>query len=67
MAPKAGKRVAVVRTAYIEADGIPLPEPDPADRSQKSFAWMTVHEYRADRSVPYAFTDWNTLTPAEDR
>lgn len=67
VAPKAGKRVAVVRTAYIEADGIPLPEPDPADRSQKSFAWMTVHEYRADRSVPYAFTDWNTLTPAEDR
>ncbi len=67
VAPKAGKRVAVVRTAYIEADGIPLPEPDPADRSQKSLAWMTVHEYRADRSVPYAFTDWNTLKPAEDR
>ncbi len=51
LVPPASKRVPVVRTAYIEADGVPLPEPDPADKSQKSFSWMTVHEYRADRKV----------------
>ena len=59
--PKASKRVAVVRTAYIEADGVPLPEPDPADKGQAAFSWMTVHEYRADRTVPYPFSDWKTL------
>jgi len=65
LTPKASRRVAVVRTAYIEADGVPLPEPDPADKNSKSFAWMTVHDYRADRIVPYPFTDWNTLGPVE--
>jgi transglutaminase-like putative cysteine protease len=65
LVPKASKRVAVVRTAYIEADGVPLPEPDPADKSAKAFSWMTVHDYRADRAVPYPFTDWNTLGPLE--
>ena len=59
--PKASKRVPVVRTAYIEADGVPLPEPDPADPAATGFSWMTVHEYRADREVPYPFADWRTL------
>lgn len=37
LVPKASRRVAVVRTAYIEADGVPLPEPDPSDPMQKAF------------------------------
>lgn len=61
LAPKASKKVAVVRTAYIEADGVPLEEPDPADKTLKAFTWMTAHQYVADRKVPYPFTDWNTL------
>ncbi len=47
LVPKASKRVPVVRTAWIEADGVPLPEPDPADKSATAFSWMTVHDYRA--------------------
>lgn len=65
LVPKASQRVAVVRTAYIEADGKPLPEPDPADRSQTKFAWMTAHQYKSDRTVAYPFTDWTTLSPQE--
>ncbi len=61
LVPAASKRVSVVRTAYIEADGVPLPEPDPADKGQQTFSWMTVHEYRSDRKVPYPFADWTTL------
>ncbi len=67
LVPPASKRVGVVRTAYVEADGAALPEPDPGDASQKSFSWMTVHEYRADRQVPYPFSDWHTLQPTEDK
>ncbi len=59
LVPKASKRVPIVRTAAIEADGVPLPEP--ADRSVKGFSWMTVHDYRADLKVPYPFADWSTL------
>ena len=65
LSPPASKRVPVVRTAYIEADGVPLPEPDPADKSQKAFSWMTVHEYRADRKVTYPFSDLKTLKSSE--
>ncbi len=65
LVPQATKRPAVVRTAYIEADGVTLPDPDPADKNQQAFSWMTVHEYRADRSVPYPFTDWKTLESNE--
>ena len=67
LVPPASKRVPVVRTAYIEADGVPLPEPDPADKDQKQYSWMTVHEYKADRQVSYPFTDWKTLVPADGR
>ena len=67
LAPPASRRVAIVRTSHIEADGVVLPEPDPADKSQNRFSWMTVHEYRADRVVPYPFTDWNTLATEEDQ
>lgn len=62
LAPKASKRVAVVRTAYVEADGVVYPEPDPADKTQLQHAWMTVHRYQADKEVPYPFADPQTLS-----
>jgi transglutaminase-like putative cysteine protease len=61
LSPPAARRVALVRTAYVEADGVALPEPDPADRTQTTFSWMTVHDYRPDRTAPYPFADWRTL------
>lgn len=64
LVPKASKRVAVVRTAYIEADGVPYPEPDPADKTKLEHAWMTVHRYRADKHVDYPFADWKSLSPS---
>lgn len=64
LAPPAGRRVPVVRTAYIEADGQPLPEPDPANPQAREFAWMTVHDYRPDRPVKYPFADYSTLLDA---
>lgn len=65
LAPKASKRVSVVRTAYIEADGVPLPEPDPANKSETKFSWMTVHEYRPNREVKNPFSDWASLQEYE--
>lgn len=66
VAPKGASRPPVVRTAYIEADGVPLPEPDPANKKQREFSWMTVHDYTADRPVKYPFTDLGSLeTPAK--
>ena len=63
LAPPASKRVPVVRTAYVEADGIALPDPDPADPEKREFSWMTIHKYTPDREVPYPFKDTRTLTP----
>ena len=62
LAPPASRKVPVVRTAYIEADGQPLPDPDPADAEDREHAWMTVHKYQADREVTYPFKDFQTLT-----
>jgi transglutaminase-like putative cysteine protease len=55
LAPPASQKVRVVRTAYVEVDGQPLPEPDPASDKASSFSWMTAHRYRADREfeLPY--------------
>jgi len=61
LAPRASQPVAIVRTAYIEADGEPLAEPDPANSKQRQFSWMTVHDYHADRSLPMPFEDYSTL------
>lgn len=61
LAPQASRKVPVVRTAYIEADGVPLPDPDPADPEQREFAWMTVMQVKADREAPYPFGDFSTL------
>lgn len=61
LAPPAARKVNVVRTIYAEADGIALPEPDPAARGKREFSWMTVHKYRPDKPAPYPFQDWRTL------
>jgi transglutaminase-like putative cysteine protease len=61
LAPPASRRVPVVRTIYAEADGVALPDPDPADPLKHEFAWMTVHQYTPDRPVPYPFKDWHSL------
>lgn len=61
LVPPATKRVPVVRTIYAEADGVPLPDPDPANTSKREFAWMTVHHYVPDRPVAYPFQDWKGL------
>lgn len=59
--PPAQSKVAVVRTIYAEADGVPYPEPDPANPEQRAFSWMTVHQYVADRAVVNPFKDWKSL------
>jgi transglutaminase-like putative cysteine protease len=64
LAPAASKRAPVVRTIYAEADGVALPDPDPANPKQREFAWMTIHKYTPDRVVPYPFADWKTLPGA---
>jgi transglutaminase-like putative cysteine protease len=64
LAPKASRKVPVVRTAYIEADGVPLADPDPADPEAREFAWMTVMKVSADREVVYPFADASTLIPS---
>lgn len=61
LAPKASRKVPLVATIYAEADGKPLPAPDPADPTKREFAWMTAHRYTADREVAYPFADWRSL------
>jgi hypothetical protein len=65
LAPPAARRVPVVRTLYAEADGMALPEPDPANPHKREFAWMTAHEYKPDRAVTYPFKDWHSLLKRE--
>lgn len=55
LAPPAAKRAAVVRTIYAEADGVALPDPDPSDPNEKTFAWMTTAKFTPDREVKYPF------------
>ena len=61
LAPKASGKVPLVATIYAEADGKPLPAPDPADPTKREFAWMTSHKYTADRPTAYPFKEWKTL------
>lgn len=63
LVPPAGKPVPLVRTAYVEADGVPLPDPDPADPNRREFAWMTVYKFTPDREVSHPFQDWSGLLP----
>jgi transglutaminase-like putative cysteine protease len=64
LAPKASRRVNVVRTIYAEADGTSLPDPDPADPNKNQFAWMTVFDFKPDRAVAYPFKGWESLVAA---
>jgi hypothetical protein len=50
-----------VGTLWAEADGKPLPTPDPADHTKTEFAWMTAHKYTSDKPAAYPFKDWTTL------
>lgn len=61
LVPAASGRVPVVRTIYAEADGVPLPDPDPSDPNERTFAWMTSFKAVPDRAVPYPFVDLKTL------
>jgi transglutaminase-like putative cysteine protease len=61
LAPPAARRVAVVRTLYAEADGVALPDPDPANPTKKEFSWMTVQQFTPDRPVNYPFQGWESL------
>ena len=63
--PRASARVAVVRTLYAEADGIPLPDPDPSNSEENRFAWMTTHQFKSDVAAPYAFKDAGSLTATD--
>jgi len=67
LVPKASKPVRVVRTIYAEADGQPLPEPDPANTDKHEFAWMTMHDYKSDRPVTSPFKDLTSLKDFADR
>lgn len=59
--PPAKKRVPVVRTAYVEADGIALPDPDPSDPVKREFAWMTAYEFKTEGKVVNPFVEYSTL------
>lgn len=61
LVPKASRKVAVVRTIYAEADGEPLPDPDPSDTSETKFAWMTSHKFESNPPVKSPFTDIDSL------
>jgi len=62
LSPKASRKVPLIATIYAEADGKPLPLPDPADPTKREFSWMTAHQYTADReTVVYPFRDWRSL------
>ena len=61
LAPKASSRVPVVRTIHVEADGKPLPEPDPSDPHETTFSWMTSQRFTPDHPVSYPFADPNSL------
>ncbi|HZV05457.1 MAG TPA: transglutaminase domain-containing protein [Gemmataceae bacterium] len=66
LSPPASTRVPVVRTLYAEADGVALPDPDPANPRKHEFAWMTLHQFTPDRAVSYPFKEWNSLVDSKD-
>ena len=61
LSPPAINPVRVVRTAYVEADGEVLPDPDPANLNKREFSWMTSHRYTADKPFKKPFKDLSTL------
>lgn len=56
LAPPAAQKVNVVRTIYAEADGVALPEPDPADAKQKTFAWQVGMKIETKTPPKYPFS-----------
>ena len=44
-----------------EADGVALPDPNPANAQQREYGWMTVHHYVPSRPVEYPFKGWKSL------
>ena len=63
LAPAASqKTVPLIRTIYAEADGKPLPEPDPSNASQKKFSWMTAYQVKAKNKVKYPYKDIEAVT-----
>jgi hypothetical protein len=63
LVPAASRPVRIVRTIYAEADGVPLPEPDPANAEARAFSWMTAHRYQSDIPFVRPFEDVSTLQP----
>jgi transglutaminase-like putative cysteine protease len=61
LAPPATQPVPVIRTIYAEADGVPLPEPDPSNAAKREFSSMTVIDIKPDRQVTYPFADAKSL------
>lgn len=55
LVPASRTPAPIVRTAFIEADGEALPDPDPGNANERPFAWMTLTRFDADRKVPYPF------------
>ncbi|MBI1849165.1 MAG: transglutaminase domain-containing protein [Planctomycetes bacterium] len=47
---------SLVRTAYIEADGQALPDPDPGNPNKREFAWMLIPRYKTDRTPVYPWS-----------
>jgi hypothetical protein len=37
---------------YVETDGVALPEPNPANKEQRAFSWITVCKFVPDRPAP---------------
>lgn len=61
LVPPASRKAAVVRTVFVEADGVVYPEPDPANTKQAAFSWMTLHRYVSDRPVTNPFQTLKSL------
>jgi hypothetical protein len=60
LAPPAAKKAPIVRTVYVEADGVALKEPDPSAKGA-TLAWMTMHHYKPSKEVKYPFKDVKSL------
>ncbi|MEQ8209328.1 MAG: transglutaminase domain-containing protein [Lacipirellulaceae bacterium] len=61
LAPPANEKVRLVRTAYVEADGVAVAEPDPGSSEQKAFTWMTAHKYKSDKPSKSPFKNYESL------
>lgn len=49
--PKASQPVGVVRTVYVEADGVPLSEPDPSNPVKSAGGWATLYRVDGDSAA----------------